>query len=152
MGEARYMVGWPSSRQNFKNEHATMCQSTANAWAVFSFFKSWQAGWPANHVSGFPHPCYGHIVGIGILSDVFPFYSRDFLYYCMYFILSMYFGRYLINTCHILANPWWVACAQHRWTHPLTSTLQHKETSIINQRCTSRSRQHNSVRFLADPK
>ena len=68
------MVGWPPSRQHFQKQQQqqqqqqqqkTMCQS-------FSFLKSWPAGWPANHVSGFPHPFWGYIIGFAILLDVLP--------------------------------------------------------------------------------
>ena len=35
------------------------------------FGKIWPAGWPANHVFGFPHSFQGYIIGIGILLDIF---------------------------------------------------------------------------------
>ena len=49
-----------------KSPKAAPCQSTAAAGAAFPFLQIWPAGWPANHVSGVPHPFWAYIDGIAI--------------------------------------------------------------------------------------
>ena len=70
MGGSKYMVGWPAGRPGFSKKRAARINPADPPGSPF-FWKTWPAGWPANHVFGSTHPFWGYIIGIGILLNVF---------------------------------------------------------------------------------
>ena len=74
MGEARYVMGQPAGQQIlfFK----TWLRVGFGRRRKPSFEKQkWLAGWLAHHISGFPHPFWVYIIGIGILLDIYIYIS-----------------------------------------------------------------------------